>query len=267
MAERRWLGPFFAAAAAGAVALTLGYSVRGETVKKRWNEEFDLGEGGSLVVRNDVGTIRVSPSPDRLVHVEVAAGVGGRQAAQAAAELGLRIDRTERSVRIQRDKGWRDFGLWDRLFARRAAIELDYQIRVPAGLVLDLHTANGDVIVEGVEGRMELGTANGNIVTQGAAGVVSGTTVNGRIDVELRRADAGARMSFETINGGIRTRLPRDLCAALDARSQNGSVRVDFPVRMTGAVYRNGVVGVINDCSGGSLRYRSINGDVRVLAG
>lgn len=265
--ERRRPGPLLAVTALAA-ALSAWSGTEGEALNKRWSEDFDVAAGGSLIIRNDVGDVRVSPSPDARVHVEVAASVRGRQAPQAAADLGLAVEHTGRSLRIQRAKGWREFGLWDGLFGRRAEVELEYRLRVPDGLVLDLHTANGDVIVERVEGRMELGTVNGDILARSAAGAVSGTTVNGRIEVELERADANARMRFESINGRIRTRLPRNLCATLDASSQNGRVHVDFPVRMTGRVRRNGIAGEINDCSaGGSLRYHSINGDILVLAG
>jgi DUF4097 and DUF4098 domain-containing protein YvlB len=250
------------------VALAFGTTIRGDIVKQSWSKEFDLGESGSLVLRNDVGNVRISRSPDRRVHVEVTAPGSAVRGTRSAEEFGLQVVESGGRLHIQRAKGWREFGFWDGIFARNVEVRRDYRIQVPPGLVLDLHTANGDVVVEGVEGRLDLGTANGDIFARVSSGTVNGSTVNGKIDVELGRAEAGARMSFETVNGAIRTLLPRDLCASLDARSQNGAVRVDFPVRMSGAVRRNGVAGEINDCSGGgSLRYRSINGSIRVLAG
>ncbi|HEX2253015.1 MAG TPA: DUF4097 family beta strand repeat-containing protein [Thermoanaerobaculia bacterium] len=267
MAAKTLLRTLLAGAAALA-ALAATSTLRGDSMKKQWQKQFDLPAGGSLVIRNDVGRITVGPSPDGRVHVDIAAAVSGRQADQAFDELGLDISESSGSVRIQRRKGWREHGLWDGLFGRRATVEIDYRVQVPDGLVLDLHTANGKVELDGVEGVLGLGTANGDVVVRRAAGAVSGTTVNGRIDVEVDRVDPGARMRFDTVNGRIRTRLPRDLCAELDASSQNGAVKVDFPVRTRGTMRRNGVVGDVGECATRvSLSYRSINGNIQVLEG
>jgi hypothetical protein len=111
---------------------------------------------------------------------------------------------------------------------------LDLRVTVPTGSSLFLSSVNdGDLVVEGVEGELELHNTNGSIRVQGARGPVSAATVNGGITVAFAKNGAlAAPMGFSTLNGDIEITLPAALKADVRLRSDNGEIYSDFDVAL-----------------------------------
>ncbi len=111
---------------------------------------------------------------------------------------------------------------------------LDLRVTVPTGSSLFLSSVNdGDLVVEGVEGELELHNTNGSIRVQGARGPVSAATVNGDITVAFDKSGAlAAPMGFSTLNGDIEITLPAALKADVRLRSDNGEIYSDFDVAL-----------------------------------
>lgn len=111
---------------------------------------------------------------------------------------------------------------------------LDLRVTVPSGSSLVLSSVNGgDLVVEGVEGELELHNTNGSIRVTGARGPVSAATVNGDIHVGFGKGGAvAAPMGFSTLNGDIEITLPAALKADVRLRSDNGEIYSDFDVQL-----------------------------------
>jgi len=131
---------------------------------------------------------------------------------------GLSVEEEKNEVRVDASS-WRN--------------PVDLRIKVPAGSKLALTTVNdGDIVVNGVSGEMELQNTNGSIEVQGASNTVVANTVNGEIKVVFTRLAAAKAMAFSSFNGDVDVTLPASLAANVRLSSENGDIYTDFDVQM-----------------------------------
>jgi hypothetical protein len=93
-----------------------------------------------------------------------------------------------------------------------------------------VHSSNGRIIVQDVDGSVGAGTSNGSIVVSSVAGDCQLKTSNGRIEVQ----DVDGSVSAATSNGSIFVRAtpPPEGYAVL--QTSNGSIRALLPPNMRG---------------------------------
>ena len=152
-------------------------------------------------------------------------------------------------------------GSGGRMNVRNNDVSVDFTVRVPAGSGLVARTVNGAVQASGLRGRVEAHTVNGSVklFTEGAA---EAETVNGSIDAALGRTDWKDAASFHTVNGSITLALPREASTAVEARTVNGRIAVDF--ELAGArTSRRELSGTIG-AGGRKLALATVNGGIRV---
>jgi hypothetical protein len=139
-------------------------------------------------------------------------------------------------------------------------VQVEFTVKVPAGVKLGAHTVNGAVKVTDVEGDVTAETVNGPIEVS-SGGLVKAETVNGSIDAKLGRADWTGTLEFETVNGSITLGLPADLAADVDAEVLNGRITSDFPVggdvRQTKRALKGSIGG-----GGRGLDLETVNGSI-----
>jgi hypothetical protein len=148
-----------------------------------------------------------------------------------------------------------------RMNVRNNDVSVDFSVRLPAGLGLVARTVNGRVEATGLRGRVEAHTVNGSVklATEGTA---EAETVNGSIDAALGRADWKDGASFQTVNGSITLALPREASTAVEARTVNGRIAVDF--ELAGArTTRRELFGTIG-AGGRRLALTTVNGGIRL---
>jgi putative adhesin len=143
---------------------------------------------------------------------------------------------------------------------RNNDVQVEFTVKVPAGVKLKAHTVNGGVRVGEVESDVDAASVNGSI-NVAATGVVKAETVNGSIEASMGRADWTGKLDFETVNGSITLDLPADLSTDVDAETVNGRIDVDFP--LGGNVHRTkrelrGTIGG----GGRSLDLETVNGSI-----
>lgn len=125
-------------------------------------------------------------------------------------------------------------------------------------------TGNGDVTVQDASGPVDVSTGSGTVRVVTSTGPVSANSGNGDIDVTIRKLDRLPDMTFSTGNGEVRLTLPGGLGAELDASTGNGHVTTDFPVTLkSGRLDRSRLRGTIGD-GGGRLSISSGNGDIEI---
>jgi hypothetical protein len=186
----------------------------------------DASRPGTVIVSLFSGSITVRASTDREVTV-VSDGVQeSRETSGKAAGLrrlgrpaGLSI--TEENNVITIGSG-RIFGDGD-----------DVEVQVPARTNLKLSTVNGDgVLVERIEGDIEVTSVNGGIKLTDVAGTVVAHATNGDVQVTIRQATPDKPMSFTSLNGDVDVTLPQSVKANLKLRSDQGEVYTDFDVQL-----------------------------------
>lgn len=198
----------------GLVGCDLTLAGRDDNISKT----FQVAAGGRLTVDVNLGSIEVSTSGDKEVHIEV-----------------LRKVRTSDSNRIEdilrnhqvdfRQEGNdvfvktldRGAGFW-RNFSNR--LEVRYVITVPQKYNVDLRTAGGSITVNDLEGEVISKTSGGSLHFGHIQGPVSGKTSGGGITV----LECTGRVDVNTSGGSLNL---GKIVGPLNAHTSGGSIQVD----------------------------------------
>ncbi|HEX7281275.1 MAG TPA: DUF4097 family beta strand repeat-containing protein [Vicinamibacterales bacterium] len=223
---------------------------------------------GSITVRGtnrkDVLVI-AHPAEDRASRRIDADASGLRRLPQTA---GFRISEEANRVKVSSDSH-------NRL--------ISFEIEAPLRTNLKLNAVNGgEIVVENIEGDLDLGNVNGGITMNNVAGSVNAGTTNGPVRATLTRVTADRQMAFTSLNGSVDVTLPATTKANLRMRSDNGDVYSDFEVQLaastpvvqesrgTNGRYRinrnRSIVGAING-GGPEFELRTFNSNVYVRKG
>lgn len=149
-----------------------------------------------------------------------------------------------------------------RMSVRDNDVEVDFTVRVPAGVRFVGRTVNGDIEAASLPADVEAYTVNGG-VRIATAGHARAETVNGSITASLGRADWTGPVDFQTVNGSITLDLPAGLSADVQAQTVNGDIETDFPLAVQGRFSRRRVSGTIGS-GGRELKLRTVNGGIRL---
>jgi putative adhesin len=108
---------------------------------------------------------------------------------------------------------------------------IDFEIQVPSRTDLKLATANnGGIVVEGVEGELEINNPNGAITLNRVGGSIVANSVNDHVKATVTSLSMQKPMAFTSLNGHVDVTFPASLKANLKLRSDNGNVLTDFEV-------------------------------------
>jgi len=106
--------------------------------------------------------------------------------------------------------------------------QIDYTIKVPFAMNLDVSTVNnGAIVVHSVGGSLNISNVNNRIELTGVKGTTHAGTVNGGITVSYVTNPPGASY-FNTVNGVIRVSCPKDFSADVQFKSMHGDLYTDF---------------------------------------
>ena len=165
----------------------------------------------------------------------------------------LRIGRKERRDRVKFNIPF--------LFERNEK-QINYVLRVPPTVILEVMTVNGRIVTRGVEGETQATTVNGKIDIETAGlSELRATTVNGQVKAKFTRDFQGAR--FKTVNGGVEAFFPQNASFAVDLSQVNGDFEASFPLSIHSNPGSRRVSGEVN---GGrhDLKIVTVNGDVEL---
>jgi hypothetical protein len=140
--------------------------------------------------------------------------------------------------------------------------EVDFEVRVPRGVLFAGRTVNGNVKGSGLTADALAKTVNGS-VRLSTTGLAQASTVNGSITVRMGRANWQNNLSFKTTNGGIVVELPDELNAEVSASTVNGGLSSDWPMMIRGRwgpKHMNGRIGN----GGRELSLETVNGDIEI---
>ncbi len=124
-------------------------------------------------------------------------------------------------------------------------------------------TGNGAVTVDGAKGDVEAATGNGNVRVTTSTGPVNASSGNGDINVSMDRVDHAEAMSFSTGSGRIVLSMPADFGAELEGSTGNGSISSDLPIRIAGRIDPHRMRGTLGR-GGERLAVTTGNGDIEI---
>lgn len=227
----------------GMVAAPQPAPLFGQTNEIVWRGSVEADDGVEIFGVN--GDIRAVSSDDGQVHVE--ATLRGRRSAPETVRMEVveheggvtvcAVYPTPEGARRQNDcrPGGGSRHVEDN------DVEVDFLVRVPAGVQLRAHTVNGGVDVEGLRGDAE------------------GTAVNGDVRIET----TGFVHAATTVNGDVLVEVPAGLEADFRASTVNGTIESDFPILLSGRVGPREIRGTIG-AGGRELRVSTVNGNIRI---
>ena len=158
----------------------------------------------------------------------------------------------------------------------------DLEVQVPLKTNLNLKTTNGrSILVEGVEGEIEVSNTNGSVMLNNVAGSVVAHATNGRVVASLRDVTPNKPMSFSSQNSNLDITLPPNAKANLRMRTNNGAIYSDFDIQLQpttptvqgrpgGGGFRietdRSITGTING-GGPDFELRTLNGNIYIRKG
>lgn len=232
---------------------------------EQWERTYAVGGKPEVTVDADDADVEVAMA-------------SSRQATLRVITRGWKIDR---DLRLSAEQSGNRIAL--RLRHRERACfflcleSIRIEVRVPQEADLKVHSGNGNLQVEKVNGSFELETTDGNIRLEDSKGSLRARTHDGNIDVQgsfdlldlttgdgnvdaevTAAAEPKSGWMIRSGDGNLRLRLPEDLGADLEARSGDGKVAVELPIATTGLREQNAVRGKIH---GGGISIELSTGD------
>ena len=226
----------------------------------------DVAAGRTLYLKNLNGGVTVERASGREVEIEARKRVRRGDPAFVRIEVersddgdvvacalwGPEARCDEREYRTRNGRGWNN----------NNDISVEFTVRVPEGVRLDLSTVNGTLDIDGATDAVKVSTVNGAIRASSLGGPVTANTVNGSITV--RMGDAGREdLRYSTVNGSITIEVPDGLDAELQMSTVNGSIDSDFPLTLRGRINPKSIRATIGD-GGRALVASTVNGSVRL---
>jgi len=141
-------------------------------------------------------------------------------------------------------------------------VQVEFTVKIPAGLNLVAQNVNGEVKAEGLRADVRATTVNGD-VNVSTSGLAAATTVNGSIHANVGAFSWTDKLEFTTVNGSIDLTLPPGVSADLEASSVNGGVYSDFQMTVRGELKPHQVNATIGG-GGRRLKMTTVNGTIRI---
>jgi hypothetical protein len=230
-----------------------------------WSRTYAVPAGGRFELINVNGRITAETTEGKDVVVEGKRSAKARSDEAAKEMLGKLEIREEvggSTVRVEsRPPRMSGFG----------GHEIEWIVKVPKGLTVDLRTVNGGVRMNGLSGEIHAKTTNGGIRgTNLVIDTLEASVVNGGVEIELGSPlDATDAVELTTVNGGVTFALPSESKAAITARAVNGGVRASDDLKIeredesTEREARRRLTGTMNG-GGARVNVSTTNGGVRL---
>jgi len=215
--------------------LSIHPAVRAESgyVKQRTIEKSFPAKSGSRVVVDGInGSISAQGYSGNEVRVVVREEMWGRSESDlqlALEEVVLEIKSDEHEISFYVDTPWRNCD------CRRSPshnrdynFSHDFELLVPYGVALNLHTVNGgDIRVDDVRSVVGLNNVNGKIEALGILGISDVRTVNGGIVLEFLEVPREGG-EVVTVNGNVEVAFPSPPDAHVSMKTLNGKLFSEF---------------------------------------
>jgi len=239
----RTLGLAAAFAAAAAASLATNAAAQQDF---RWSGR--LGRGEQITVKGIIGDIRAEPmGGDQVVVTAIRRGRGAervrietvrRSDGVVICAIYPRRDDDDHGWSMRRDRDDDNDGPRDacsggnNVSVHDGDAAVDFTVRVPAGVRVQLATVTGEVYANGLHSPVRAASVSGDVHVS-SDGPVQASSVSGDVEATLGRT-GGQRLQFSTVSGDVTLRVPASIDADFTARTLSGSIDSDFPLQLGG---------------------------------
>jgi len=159
------------------------------------------------------------------------------------------------------ERGYRSQG--DRRGGRSNDVSVEFTVRLPAGVRVNVGTVNGEVMVDGATSEVRAGTVNGGVEAYSTGGPVTASTVNGNVRVRMGRLTGTEDLRYATVNGSVIVEFLGDVDADIELTTVNGRLQSDFPLALQGRIDPRHLRATIGK-GGRRIRLTTVNGNVEL---
>lgn len=168
------------------------------------------------------------------------------------------------------------------LLVSNQSIAVDLNVTVPNRTNLEFSTHNGAIKVANITGQVDGTTHNGSVTTEQVSGTAMLQTRNGSIrcddisgDAQLKTHNGSVKVRYSqaappacdisivTYNGQIELASPKNLSAAIEASTHNGSIRTELPITVVGNISKRSISGTIG-AGQGKVHLETHNGSITI---
>jgi hypothetical protein len=199
-----------------------------------FRKSYEIGQGGSISVRNVSGDVTVTGyegsavlvlgfkegrDRDRVWVEDNSAGnnvdVRARYPENCDCNASIRFE-----VKVPRA---------NYKFDSISSVSGDVEVTSVSGDLLAKSTS-GNVTVRGVTGAVNARSTSGNVHVGEITGTVSGKSTSGNVEVEIMQLNGAGDMEFGSTSGNVRVKLPANLDADVRMSTTSGGLKTDFPL-------------------------------------
>ena len=229
--------------------------------QEKWNWHKAMPAGKTIEIKGIIGDITATPASGS--EVEVVATKKGRRYDASSVKIDV----------VEHADGATICALYDDdddcEHDRRGGsssndndTKVDFEVRVPRGVLLAARTVIGDVNATGMTADVAANSVTGNVNVT-TSGLVEANTVSGSIHARLGRADFD-RLDFHTVSGDIVLELPSDLNTDISFTTVSGDVSTDWEIQARGTnIGGRRFRGTIGK-GGRQLSFTTVSGDVEL---
>lgn len=223
-----------------------------------------MSAGSTLAIENINGDVTISQGSGRTAEIVVTKTVkrGDGDLVKAVMEEDGNTVRVC-TIFLNRDRNRSSCEGGNSMDSRRGdrfEVEMEYSVKLPAGVKLHVETVNGSVTVGTIDATAHVETVNGSIDVQSAS-ASSLETVNGDIRGSFSSASWDGTLTMETVNGNIELAFPAAFAATIRGETVNGSISSDFPVTISGKWGPKSFRGTVGG-GGRQLDIETVNGNI-----
>jgi Putative adhesin len=201
---------------------------------QEFRKSYEIGQGGSISVRNVSGDVTVT-------------GYEG----SAVLVLGFKEGRDRDRVWVEDNSAGNNVDVRARYPENcDCNASIRFEVKVPrasykfdqisstsgdvevTGVSGDLlaKSTSGAVTVRGVTGAVNAKSTSGNVHVGEINGTVSGKSTSGNVEVEIMQLSGAGDMEFASTSGNVRVKLPANLDADVRMSTMSGGLKTDFPL-------------------------------------
>jgi DUF4097 and DUF4098 domain-containing protein YvlB len=219
----------------------------GSGAERRFEKKFSVSPGGTLTLKTDVGTVKVSGTSGNEVSVE--ATIRGRE--RQVNEFEITAEQTGKGVSVEGRA--HEKGGW--LFHSNDGVDVEFLVKVPDQYDLDLHTSGGDLLVGDLKGKVTGETSGGDLAVANITGNVDLHTSGGdvkadRITGELRLETSGGDVRIANSSGPVEAETSGGNVTISDV---DGMVRAETSGGNVTVKVKGGNKGIHAETSGGNI--------------
>ena len=225
-------------------------------------KDFQVAQGGKLIVQADRGSIEVNSGAGDKVQVRVLRRIKGGTQAQADelfANHEVTFSQDGNTVSIV-GKNMKDRSRLGRI--RQPSLQVRYEISLPRKFDVDLKTSGGDIRLSELDGSAITRTSSGSI----ELGTISGRVESSNSGGDIQVARAGADVVARTSSGSIKVQT---VAGKIEVSDSGGDIRVEKAGKDVVASTSSGSItlktvqgGVEAKNSGGDISIETADGDV-----